>query len=305
MRLVILALTIEARAQIDRPLRSAFGFAALREDLNDPVRRFRAVERCRRRAFQDFDVIDVIGIQVGEAVFTSAAVEVAARLVAEIRRPVSGARVSANAIDVHHGALVEREARRAADPQVLGATNAAADARRAHAGDLAFENGAQVRGRLHVLDLARIDDTDWSAQFALGDGAAGAGRDDFAQRDGALLHREVYVHRVARVHGDRSRVGPIAEALRADGRRPALHAANDEPPASIRLRPKLRAADRDRSATQRLAGCPVSDNTDDNASLLCPEEDGCGGEGECDRPTRSTQRTWRGQLRGIGFHETL
>src|SRR5689334_600041 len=120
-------------------------------------------------------MIDVVGIQIRNAIIARAAVEVAARLVAEIRRPVGGARVDANTVDVDDGTLVEREARRAADAEVLGATNTAADARGPHAGDLTLENGADVRRRLHILDLGGIDDADWRAELALGHRAARTG----------------------------------------------------------------------------------------------------------------------------------
>ena len=57
-------------------------------------------------------------------------------------------------------------------------------------------------------------------------------------------------------------------------------------------------------ATQRLAGGPVGDETDDDTCLLCVEEDGCGGKGEYDRPRRATPRTGRRSLHGTGFHGT-
>ena len=76
------------------PLRSAFVLAALREDLNDAVRGLGAVERCRGRALQDFDALDVIWIQVVRRSVDVPPAKLQQRLVARFVLVHSVARVS-------------------------------------------------------------------------------------------------------------------------------------------------------------------------------------------------------------------
>ncbi len=92
VRRVVLRRAIPTGGESEVPRRRVLEPPFLGEDLNDAVRGVGAVERRRGRAFQHFDALDVVRIQIRRAVFADAAVEVAAALIGESsssNRPIS------------------------------------------------------------------------------------------------------------------------------------------------------------------------------------------------------------------------
>ena len=302
LRLVIRALPIDAGAQTERPLRSILCPPALREDLDYAVGRLRAVEGRRRSTLQHLDAIDVVGIQVRQAILARAAVEVAACLVAETRRPVGGASVGAHAVDVHDRALTEREARGAANAEVLGTAHPAAHSRGAKTGHLSFQDRPKIRGRLDLGDLAGVNDADRRSKLALRHRSTRAGRHDLVEGDNAPLKHDGHLHRIARGHRERFEDGPVADALRADGSRSATHTANDEVAAAIGLRAEPGAGDDDEGAAQRLPVCAVRHGTDDEAGLLRPEDGRRDEERQRESPAHEVEAAGRRRVRGTGCH---
>ena len=302
--LIVLPLPVQASAEAKRPLRRALGLAALRENLDHAVGRLRSVQRGSGGPLQYLDVVDVIGIDVRQPVFAGAAVEVAAGLVAEVRRPVGGAGVGADTIDVHHRSLVEGETGGAADAQILCAAYTAAHACGAQASDLTFENRAEIGGRLQLGDLAGVHDADRRAELALRDRTAGAGRDDLVQGNGALLKRKGDAYGITTCHLHGASVGPEAESLRSHNGGASADAAQGESPAPIGGGGQRRARNCDNGTAQGLAARLLDDGADDNACLLRLHGERCGDERECQRPAREAESVRGVRRRETGCHES-
>src|SRR5205823_12369376 len=144
---------------VEAPRWPAVTLTAFGEDLDDTVARLGPVKRGSRSALQDFDSLDVVGIEITEPVRGRAAREGAAceRPCADCSRPLCRPAIDANAVDVDHGTLIERKARVAANTNVARATGASADTYRPQTGYLRRERLADVRNWQLILQLRHVD----------------------------------------------------------------------------------------------------------------------------------------------------
>ena len=177
-RIVVRAIGQQPAFRERDPFRSA-GFALLRRDEHDAVRRVRAVERRGRRSLHDLDVLDVVRIQIVASRRLRAAESVGER---HLRR-------HAHAVDDVDRRVVQAHAVRAAN------ANARADARlhsglHADARNARVEHVAQISHRLRLGDVRHGDVRDRVAELHASL-LAGGRRDDFVELEDGLRHREV------------------------------------------------------------------------------------------------------------------
>src|SRR5437867_8939622 len=139
--------------KLGRSARSLF-----RKDLNDACRRFRAIQRGSGRAFQYFDALDGLGIDVVQARWITAAAR--ADVVSEAATPIH-----AYAVHVHDRLVGLRQARRAADANARAFARQAAGRQDADTGLPCREHLGHVLDR-RVLELSGVDRRDGVAELA-------------------------------------------------------------------------------------------------------------------------------------------
>ena len=147
----------------------------LGEDLDDAVGRLRAVQRGRRRAFQDLDALDGGRVDVVEARGGAAA---PADVTAE-----AAAVVDADAVDVDDGLVGLGEAARSTDTDAGALADEPAGGQ-AHHARLAPEQGFRHGRDGSPLQGATIDGRDGVAELPALGGHPGAGDHDLVEGDG-------------------------------------------------------------------------------------------------------------------------
>ena len=181
------------------------GPAALGADLYDAIHGVGPVQRRGRRAFHDFDRLDLVRIQVVETRrgLTTDADGAGAQ---HARRPV----VHPDAVDDHDRLISEREAARAADADPAPGTCRTSRRQYLDSRDAGVEEIGDVGGRRLLHGLRGIDGGDRVPEFPLELLGAGAGHDHDIERYRCRRKRKVEGRGSTRSDRDLLRRGRVA-----------------------------------------------------------------------------------------------
>ena len=184
----------------------------LGEDLDHAGRRFSAVQGGRGRSFQDFDVVDRLGVDVVQPRRSAAAARADPVGVAE---PAPS--IHPHAVDVHDRLIRLREARGAADPDLRTFAGEAAGGEYGHGG---VAGGELLRDVDHgrVAQLRSVNRADGVAKLALLRFRASAGHDHDVESHGGATQLEIGVGDLAGGRRDLPGSGRVPDAPR-----PQLH----------------------------------------------------------------------------------
>ena len=183
--------------------------------MDDAVGCLRAIERRRGGALEHLDALDVVGIEIVEAVGGRTTRERAAGdLVPDTLRvrPFRRARIDADAVDVHDWTLAQAEAGGPTNAEIARCPGAATDAHRAQTGDLRRQRLSDVGDGDLLLHLRHVDDAHRRADLPFLDGAASSGDHDLIELDRALCERERDARRVIAGEGDGRDLRPKSDA---------------------------------------------------------------------------------------------
>ncbi len=199
--------------------------AVLRRDQDDAVRRAGAVDRRRGRAFENLDILDVVGIHVDHAVRGGRALELAAVVLAahaaaarvdriEVRRR-DGRVVDRNAVDDEQRLRLAVERAQAADLNLRRRTRISGLLAHDDVGRLRRQRLDDVR-LVGLLHEARVDLVAHVAELLDLHRRARAGHHDFAELKRIRFEDEVLRDR-AGVQRDARGLGLVAHATRREG----------------------------------------------------------------------------------------
>src|SRR5258705_454618 len=264
----------------------------LREYLNHPGRRLRAVQGGGGGAFQYLDVLDGLRIDVVEARRITAAAS------ADVV-PEAAAAIHAHAVHVDDRLVWLRQARGAADANARAFTRQAAGRQDADSRLSCREHFRHVVDR-RGLELIRIDRRDGVAELAALGCDARARDDDRIESDRPLRHREIRGHRRVRRNGHRLVTAAVPDVTDAQDDL-AERYVELVLPGGVRQRAEIRAEHADLGSVQRALSRRVDDRAFYRAGRL---RRGREGAGACQRHA-GTQGAQRPRPTKRSFHRHL
>ena len=179
---------------------------ALGADLYDAIHGIGAVQRRRRRAFHDFDRLDLVRVQVVET-RRGLTTDADGARAQHARRPV----VHADTVDDHDGLISEREAARAADAHAAAGTRCTARRQHLDSRHAGVEEIGDVGRRRLLHGLGGIDSGDRVSEFPFQLLGAGTGHDHDIEGYRCRRKRKVEGRGFARPHRYRLRRGGVAD----------------------------------------------------------------------------------------------